>query len=129
LVSNTRDLNGTVSQWTHACMPSSGVEYPYGSSFDVNACNAKAGGTSSVRVATYPGCVGGVAGLYDMSGNVAEWSDHCDAYVGKDDYCAAEGGDYDPPNDSGDALICSLGQDFHRDLTAINIGFRCCSNP
>jgi formylglycine-generating enzyme len=121
------DHTGETAQWVHACLPASGGLYPYGSTFDVNACNGKASATAA-RVASYPDCVGGVPGLYDMSGNVSEWEDSCDGYTDEEDSCGTQGGSFGIA-DTGSHLVCTTGQGYRRDVAAPRIGFRCCSNP
>jgi formylglycine-generating enzyme required for sulfatase activity len=121
------DMTGETAQWVHACLPASGGPYPYGSTFDVDACNGKQFGYPA-RVASFPGCVGGVPGLYDMSGNVAEWEDSCNANTGEADSCGTQGGRVGIA-DTGSHLVCTTGQGFRRDLAGESIGFRCCSNP
>jgi hypothetical protein len=122
------DHNGTISQWVHACMPPGGGPYPYGKTFDANACNSKTSSYAAARVTSYESCVGGYAGLFDMMGNVAEWEDSCSAYESADDYCPTQGGAYNMPDD-GVGFECPGGGSYHRNVTAEWIGFRCCSNP
>jgi formylglycine-generating enzyme required for sulfatase activity len=53
-----------------ACGGAAQTAYPYGNNYDAAKCSAIA-----TSVATNLQCVGGYAGLYDMSGNVVEWED------------------------------------------------------
>jgi formylglycine-generating enzyme len=121
------DMTGETAQWVHACLPDSGGLYPYGSTFDVNACNGKQYDYPA-RVASFPGCVGGVPGLYDMSGNVAEWEDSCTGNTGADDACSTQGGRVGVA-DSGAHMVCTTGQGFNRHVAIDTVGFRCCSDP
>jgi len=109
--------------WVAACGGPSQASYPYGEAYDSSACNgmdAETGGT--VEVASLPGCEGGSAGLYDMSGNVYEWTDAC-----ADGPCLIRGGSYDKP--AAD-MACSGshtmdGPSGHRE----DLGLRCCAPP
>lgn len=122
----TVDHTGTTAQWVNACMPAGGGTYPYGSSFDSNACNGKLS-ASVARVASFSNCVGGEPGLYDMSGNVSEWEDSCSGYTNEADSCGTQGGAFGIA-DAGSHLVCTTGQGYRRDVAAPWIGFRCCSD-
>lgn len=53
--------------------------FPYGNTFDAKACNGQGPGVGdTVPVGTTPTCEGGYAGVFDLSGNVAEWINSCD---------------------------------------------------
>ena len=75
-------------------------------------------------------CVGGYAGLYDMSGNVWEFEDSCAASSGSSDFCRWRGGTYVQTNDdaSGIFLQCNTNNNNSRSETDSSAGFRCCSN-
>jgi sulfatase modifying factor 1 len=123
------DHDGTISQWVHACLPATGGPFPYGKTFDVDACNGKKLSYDPAPVASFGGCVGGLSGLFDMSGNVTEWEDSCSAYKDADDYCSTQGGAFGSVADDGVGLQCQDGVSYHRNVTAKFIGLRCCSNP
>jgi formylglycine-generating enzyme len=77
-----------------------------------------------------------VTGLYDMSGNVEEWTDSCEsAGTGdpKDDLCALRGGSFNFP---GDSVKCTFSESRARAADPVKdpdgnqysaAGFRCCS--
>jgi formylglycine-generating enzyme required for sulfatase activity len=121
----------TQEEWLAACGGIQGHAYPYGDAVDLAACNVqsqtqtvagRARGT--VPVGSLPQCEGGLAGLFDMAGNVAEWVDSC-----KDDYCKFRGAGYlsNAPVDifAGCSGICS-GND--RSFKSGVVGIRCCKD-
>lgn len=118
------DHDGSLSEWVHACMPTPGASYPYGNTFNANACNTKSSSDWSAPVASYTGCVGGVSGLYDMIGNVAEWINSTHVQDGND-YGGTQGGWYGGLDD-GLGMKCSGGGFYTRATMADFIGIRCC---
>ncbi len=114
----TNFTNAKVSQWLCACSDHGATTYPYGNDFDANAC---AGSDLSI-VASHPACVGSVSGLYDMSGNVWEWTDTC-ASSDPTAFCDAMGGAFDSV--AAD-FPCAGERNWTRTASSANIGFRCC---
>jgi formylglycine-generating enzyme required for sulfatase activity len=84
---------------------------------------------NAVDVGSAPGCVGGFEDLRDMSGNVWEWEDACDANSDpKDDPCSNGAGSFwdSAPND----LLCATQAAYHqRSSASKGVGFRCCADP
>jgi len=119
----------TESEWLDACRGSDGRQFPYGSTFDLAACNSQSQSQTvegreraTVPVGTMSTCEGGLAGLFDMAGNVAEWVDAC-----KGAYCKFRGAGYlsnDPiASFAACGSICSGNdQSFQSGI----VGIRCC---
>jgi formylglycine-generating enzyme required for sulfatase activity len=110
----------TKSQWFLACGGIYGNSHP--SVADV--CNSNFGTANLAPVATYPGCEGYYAGLFDLEGNAAEWVDSCDSQ-------GADGGAGDICHLTGGSIIdqssyCDEAFDYPRNETAYPFGFRCC---
>jgi sulfatase modifying factor 1 len=136
---NTMYLSdATVSEWYNACSAGGGRTYPYGATYEAQACNGHDykqsggdGGThAAVPVGSLPACEGGENGLYDMSGNVFEWENAClfDSNNPMGSQCTYRGGDYES---SEEDLNCSngLGQQIQIGSQLPTVGFRCCANP
>jgi formylglycine-generating enzyme required for sulfatase activity len=122
------------SQWLGACttLPDGGVEpFPYGDTFEPKSCNGVEynDGGSLVEVGSLATCEGSVPGVFDMIGNVDEWTDDCDGTTGSNDCCEAAGGGYHD-NDNGcgiGALPPTTCTGRTRNQTHSDVGFRCCS--
>jgi sulfatase modifying factor 1 len=117
----------TKSQWMRACAGIDGQTYPYGVSAAVDACqtleHADGGGASAVR--SLAGCEGRPAGLFDMSGNVAEWEDGCDlSGSAEKNLCPVRGGSFVSP---AATATCANARTAERQVHSREIGFRCCS--
>src|SRR5439155_10410827 len=110
--------DATQSQWFDACSMGGTLPYPYGDTFDANACSGPLG-----TVGARARCVGGYAGIYDMSGSVWEWNDACDS-AKPDSFCHAYGGAFDS---TAEELACGAApRPWTRNAGAVNIGIRCC---
>ena len=116
-------------EWLAACRGSQGRPFPYGHTFKVDLCNVQSQTLTvegrergTVPVGSLKQCEGGLSGLFDMAGNVAEWVDSC-----KDSYCKFRGAGYlsNDPVDSfaGCSGICS-GND--KAFKSSVVGIRCC---
>jgi hypothetical protein len=98
------------SEWKRAC----GGKYPYGSKYDPEACNTV--GDDGIEKDVLPAgskskCAG--SGLYDMVGNVAEWTAEK----------SVNGGDC---NKTGEDATC--GRSVSRFGGSPFVGFRCCAD-
>jgi formylglycine-generating enzyme required for sulfatase activity len=120
--------DATKSEWFNVCSVGGTLTYPYGSTYSGLACNGSDNGeAATVPVGSKATCKGGYAGLFDLSGNVAEWEDSCNGTAGPDDACRLRGGSF-----RYGLLVSSLRCD---DPGTINrsishnpeFGFRCCA--
>jgi formylglycine-generating enzyme len=122
--------NPNASQWYRACSSNATVAYPYGNDYDPVACNGQdrvSGEAVATPVGSLLGCQGGIAGLYDMSGNVWEWEDSCASVSGATDGCRLRGGSFWTASDLLDCPTAT--ESYTRASMNRNIGFRCCSDP
>jgi formylglycine-generating enzyme required for sulfatase activity len=82
----------STSQWTNACSRGGQLQYPYGSTWNSQACNTSAPSEKAQYIADvmhFSRCEGGYQGVFDLSGNVEEWVDACDKNGGSGDLCAS----------------------------------------
>jgi hypothetical protein len=120
-------MDVSLSQWFNACTSHDPANHPYPSGNACGACNLvddEFGNGPMFPVANPPTCqsnVSGYSGVYDLSGNAAEWEDSCDGATGQADYCWVRGGFYD-----GDCTDVRCDIDSSRQRAAA-AGIRCCS--
>lgn len=118
-----------ISEWFAACSRSGTRKYPYGAAFMSAACNGCArtgscdgGASPAVSVGSLPGCEGGYGGIFDMSGNVAEWEDNCDGET-----CPPRGGGRSGAFDAPACDIQAMPPVSTRSGSADVVGIRCCA--
>ena len=105
-----------------ACTAGGAQQYPYGDRYSPTACNGGDMGTELLPTGSMPGCEGGIAGVFDMSGNVAEWLSPCEGEGSSRD-CPIRGGEFDA---RADILACESGPDVAMGGALQGSGFRCC---
>ncbi|MEJ7732517.1 MAG: SUMF1/EgtB/PvdO family nonheme iron enzyme [Polyangiaceae bacterium] len=116
-----------VGEWMTACTAAGTTVYPYGDLYQPMTCNGEGLSNGAVEVATLPACVGGYAGLFDMSGNIVEWENGCatDSPEPQSHLCGARGGDF---GESPGNLACQFAELQARSERVPWIGFRCCGD-
>ena len=111
--------NPANNEWYRACSGGGVANYPYGLDYDPSACNtADAPFGQLTDAGGLPSCEGGLAGLFDMSGNVWEWTNACE-----DNDCRRGGSMYSDGNTSR----CGIDSLRPRNLRDESQGFRCCA--
>lgn len=125
------------SEWWLACTRGGTRVYPYGSTYDPQACvglDYDAGPqTPPLAVGAASGCQGGYTGLFDMSGNVSEFLDSCSTTPNPScgtsgpecDLCMLVGGGL---HDGQSRLVCSYENTVNRNSHYDDNGFRCCAD-
>jgi hypothetical protein len=127
--------NATESEWYNACSIQGMNDYPYGHVYDPERCNGAdfaaqlldGGAPDGASPHLLPvidkailGCRQGTVGLFQMSGNAAEWEDACS----RDGTCLVRGGSF---LSTKDELTCNAQAYLERrDNKHPDIGFRCC---
>jgi sulfatase modifying factor 1 len=135
----------SVAQWYTACTSNDPTRYPYpyGITYHPQYCNGDdytwtlPGLHSTLPVASLQSCQAPVApgygGVYDLSGNAAEWVDSCDTGAGSAGLCHRHGGSFraGPTEDAGVGVLGCIetGSSYDRAHFTDGLGFRCCSNP
>jgi formylglycine-generating enzyme required for sulfatase activity len=129
----------TKSAWYRACSHAGAFDFPYGNTYKGTACVGLDNTAVHPLASPVTSCVGGYDGLYDMSGNVAEWEDSCTGNSGASDLCLDRGGSYLDTNVSvGSSPSLQCNSNVHgspkmatkaRSTRDKEIGFRCCSEP
>lgn len=117
----------TDNAWYQACSdsgahPNMGADGPTNS----QTCNGLAKNQGAALPVGVQSACKTARGLYDMSGNVAEWTAVCDTTTGATDHCEVRGGSFV----NGMAEIqCTSSFSPMRNFVSKQIGFRCCYEP
>lgn len=127
--------DATRSAWVHACTRGGTRTFPYGSTFDGAACNGQAFDAGNfIPAGSAPRCQGGYDGIFDLSGNAAEWADACSdvqppggSTSGADDSCHAFNSGYTEEEEVD--LRCRATRDQPRSYADGIFGIRCCATP
>jgi sulfatase modifying factor 1 len=124
--------NPSIGQWFRACSGAAASTFPYGNNYDGTKCiGSDHDGTPGYNLATdvpvevgTADCKGGYPGLRDMSGNIYEWEDACEAYTSEAEKCAVRGGSYE---DEQNVHRCDTILGAARGEAKNERGFRCCA--
>jgi len=114
-----------VSEWLRACSSNGATLFPYGSLYNGSRCNGVDSSMGSPDDGfSYAQC--SVNGIHHLSGNVLEWENACELFMGNT-YCMVRGGAFTTDEDS---MACTYG-DFSEGpylaaTTYVDTGFRCC---
>ena len=118
--------DATVNEWFRACSDVGTLIYPYGNLYQDMDCNGMDSGISDyTAVGTLQTCEGGIPGLYDMSGNVWEWTNSCDnqQVADEDQECRQRGGSRFSAENN---LRCAINSLRARNFRNNGLGTRCC---
>jgi formylglycine-generating enzyme required for sulfatase activity len=119
--------NAGFSQWYYVCSFNGMRKFPYGNIYDPSRCNTYLSSNvdSHTDVRAKSNCQSGFPGIYDLSGNVAEWEDSCEG-LGMHQYCRVRGGSSSPDLDYEYTSCGTVDYGSNRSTTDRNYGFRCC---
>ena len=108
-------------QWTEACKQGAGRSFPYGDSYEPQACNgADRSGEGLIPTGSLESCSVDIErGIFDLSGNAREWV----ADFHDDGQRAVLGGSH---WDGADSLGCSSQVLIDQHSSEAITGFRCC---
>jgi formylglycine-generating enzyme required for sulfatase activity len=113
--------DANASEWFAACAgpnrAATGGELCNDSQFDPNKPGPKA-------ASSLPDCEADIGGLFNVSGNVAEWENSC-AGSGAAALCNLRGGSF---QDGPFELQCSSANTLARNAASNAVGFRCCAD-
>lgn len=121
------------SEWQAACSSGGAHEYTYGDTLDTERCRDADADVhtewGTADVGSFGACQSpepGYAGVFDLSGHVAEWEAGC-VDESPSGACRIRGGSY---QHHGHGLRCAMGArlEWPRDRTAAAVGFRCCAD-
>ncbi|HXK17996.1 MAG TPA: SUMF1/EgtB/PvdO family nonheme iron enzyme [Polyangiaceae bacterium] len=135
----TSYIDANTDQWYRACSKAGTLKFPYGNTYQPTYCvGLDNSGTHPSQVASAVACIGGYNGLYDLSGNVAEWEDSCSAAAGANDNCLTRGGSIQSVESVAPSLLCNdstindatpMPATAKRNSKDELVGLRCCYDP
>ncbi|TNE49931.1 MAG: hypothetical protein EP343_10400 [Deltaproteobacteria bacterium] len=116
----------TELEWERACKGGRNYRYPYGNKFSPNKCNTRnsSGANRSVTGSgRFRGCRSRY-GIFDMSGNAAEWTSS--RYRGSSSSRTVRGGAANRPDWD---VRCASRRSMSPSSSKSTVGFRCCADP
>jgi formylglycine-generating enzyme len=130
--------DAATDEWYNVCSSHGANMYTYGNTYGGQTCNGWDRWETTfsqppydyitLPVGSEAGCqstVAGYAGVFDLSGNAAEWEDACSTESGASARCLARGGSLSSVYNN---MRCNTASSYPRNLADLNIGFRCCSS-
>lgn len=141
-------FDATQSEWMNACSSGRSAQpadtfWPYGDTYLPDACNGYGNATTgcegngdtctTVPVGSLPSCTpsGAYSGVFDLSGNVLEWTDSCGLVEDGGEYlrCEYRGGTYEQTSLTlGLGESCVFPSSAYRPTVEYGLGFRCCDD-
>ena len=112
-------------EWEAACRGPQNLRFPYGTRYDADACNttdAKDNPRQTTVAGAFSRCKSGY-GVWDLSGNAAEWT--ASAFDGAGADKTVKGGHSARP---GFDDRCASRRKLAPSQHSINVGFRCCAD-
>jgi formylglycine-generating enzyme required for sulfatase activity len=122
---STYDLSGAKkSEMESTCTDGDHDGFLYAQKFSLASGNCRGNTSSPAPVKSLASCVT-PTGVFDLVGNVREWTAECDG-TDYDKACAARGGAY--TSTSAADWGCLTRITYPRDRAAPDLGFRCCAD-
>lgn len=113
-------------EWERACKGHRNRRYPYSNKFNANACNTRSSAGKNRSIASsgrFRRCRSSY-GVYDLSGNVAEWTSS--RFRSSKPWRIIRGGSSKRPDWD---VRCASRSNKPPRTTKSNLGFRCCADP
>lgn len=120
----------TLNELTAACRGGGNTNYPYGDAYEPSTCNGVDQGTAAaLPTGALATCSSTPDAVFDLSGNVAEWTaTQTNGAVAPNRIFALSGGSYLSPKEGLECMIDLTPRALETTLLP-NIGFRCCFGP
>jgi hypothetical protein len=114
------------TEWLDACTSGGENTYTWGDGWYPGRCvTPPANYVKTQNVGSRPECQSpdaDYAGVFDLTGNVWEWTSECSGSK-----CSARGSAFEGPG-SVSALACDTAWPLDNNVTMVSLGFRCCAD-